>query len=146
MTTLKLEINFDMDGTLADFYGVENWLEDLKNENARPYEQAKPLFNFSSLARQIHRLQRNGYEVNIISWLSKSGSNEFNQEIVEVKKAWLEKHLPSVEFDNINIVDYGTPKSLFGQGILFDDEKPNREDWQGLAYDVDDILEILRAL
>lgn len=27
---------FDMDGTIADLYGVENWLEDLRNEVARP--------------------------------------------------------------------------------------------------------------
>ena len=30
-------INFDMDGTLADFYGVDNWLEYLVNKDAYPY-------------------------------------------------------------------------------------------------------------
>ena len=27
MKTLNITINFDMDGTIADLYGVENWLE-----------------------------------------------------------------------------------------------------------------------
>lgn len=141
-----LSINFDMDGTLANFYGVENWLEDLINNNARPYAIAEPLFNFSALARQIHRLQKIGYKVNIISWLSKSGTEEFNAEVTAVKMAWLKKHLPSVEFDEIHIVKYGTPKSICGNGILFDDEERNRIEWNGTAYDVNNILEVLRNL
>lgn len=140
------QINFDMDGTLANFYGVNGWLDDLIQENARPYRQARPLFNFSALARQIHRLQKLGYEINIISWLSKTGTDNFNTEVTQVKKEWLKKHLPSVEFDNITIVKYGTPKSTCGNGILFDDEENNRKEWKGIAFDVENILEILRKL
>ncbi len=139
-------INFDMDGTLANFYGVEGWLDDLISSNPRPYAIAKPLFNFSAFAKQIHRLQAEGYEVNIISWLSKSGTEEFNETVTAVKKAWLAKHLPSVHFDHITIVEYGTPKSTCGSGILFDDEERNRNEWDGIAYDVQNILEILRNL
>lgn len=140
------EINFDMDGTLANFYGVEGWLNDLINSNSRPYAIAKPLFNFSVLARQIHRLQNLGYKVNIISWLSKSGTEEFNAEVTAIKMAWLAKHLPSVQFDRITIVEYGTPKSTCGNGILFDDEERNRTEWKGIAYDVENILEVLKGL
>lgn len=140
------EINFDMDGTLANFYEVENWLDYLMAGDTTPYEVAKPLFNFSSLARILNRLQRNGYKINIISWLAKSGDDDFMEAIAEVKKAWLAKHLPSVVWDEINIVAYGTPKSLFGNGILFDDEEPNREEWRGIAYDVNNILEVLKGL
>ena len=71
-------INFDMDGTLADFYGVDNWLEYLVNKDAYPYAAAKPLVNMSVLARYLNRLQRNGYEINIISWLAKNSSNICN--------------------------------------------------------------------
>ena len=38
-------ICFDMDGTIADLYGVDGWLDDLINKSARPYEVAKPLVN-----------------------------------------------------------------------------------------------------
>lgn len=146
MNATVKEINFDMDGTLADFYGVENWLEYLLNSDVTPYAVAKPLINFSVLARYIHKLQKNGYKVNIISWLSKSGTDEFNNAVTATKLEWLAKHLPSVTFDNIAIVKYGTPKSTCGNGILFDDEINNRKEWKGLAYDVNNILEILRNL
>lgn len=140
------EINFDMDGTIANFYGVENWLQYLINEDAFPYEVAKPMINFSAFARLLNKLRRDGWKVNIISWTSKSGSDDFNEEVAEAKLDWLAEHLPSVHFDNISIIPYGTPKSLYGNGILFDDERHNREDWNGIAYDVENILEILKNL
>jgi hypothetical protein len=114
--------------------------------DATPYKVAKPLVNMSVLARYLNRLQRKGYSINIISWLSKSGTKEFNEEVTTAKLGWLRKHLPSVKWDKINIVPYGTPKQTLGNGILFDDEKPNRDNWIGTAYDVNNILEVLRNL
>ena len=139
-------INFDMDGTLANFYGVEGWLDDLENSRSRPYAIAKPLVNMSSLARLLNKLQKRGYTINIISWLSKTGTPEFNAEVTSVKQKWLTKHLPSVQWDNIYIVPYGTPKHTLASGILFDDEKQNREEWGRGAYDVDNILGVLKGL
>ena len=52
-------IYFDMDGTIADLYGVEGWLNDLESENERPYATAKPLIRMSALARVLNRLQKN---------------------------------------------------------------------------------------
>lgn len=140
------QINFDMDGTIADFYGVENWLDYLIAEDVTPYAIARPLINMNSLARILNRLQRNGYKICIISWTSKSGSSEYNDRVAEVKKAWLAQHLASVHFDEINIVNYGTPKYTIGSGILFDDEEPNRNMWGEGAYDVENIIEILKNL
>jgi hypothetical protein len=62
---------------------------------------------------------------------------------------WLKNHLPSVYWDEYKIVPYGTPKHEvveFGTGILFDDEIPNRNNWTGTAYDVQNIIEILKGL
>lgn len=140
------EINLDIDGTIADLYGVENWLDYLMAKDTTPYEVAKPLVNLSSLARVLNRLQRNGYTIGIISWLAKNADNEYNTRVEEVKMAWLAKHLPSVKWDKISIVAYGTPKSNCGRGILFDDEQRNRREWRGVAYDVDNIIEILKNL
>lgn len=146
-------IYFDMDGTIANLYGVEGWLDDLINSRVRPYAEATPMLNFSVFARQLHRLQNCGYRIGIVSWLSKSGTEEYNARVTETKKEWLAKHLPSVEWDEINIVAYGTPKStvVSESGILFDDEIPNRKEWNlafedGMAFDVKNILEILRSL
>lgn len=141
-----LEINFDMDGTIADFYGVENWLQYLMERNPLPYEIAKPLVNMSVLARRLNSLQRKGYKVNIISWLSKCSDNDFDNAVTVAKVQWLRKHLPSVHWDSINIVRYGTPKNTIGSGILFDDEEPNRKMWGEGAYDVHNILEILKEI
>jgi hypothetical protein len=139
-------INFDMDGTIADFYGVENWLQYLMERNPFPYEVAKPLVNMSVLARRLNSLQRKGYKVNIISWLSKCSDNDFDNAVTVAKIRWLRKHLPSVHWDSINIVRYGTPKNTIGCGILFDDEEPNRKMWGEGAYDVHNILEILKEI
>ena len=149
MKTLNITINFDMDGTIADLYGVENWLEYLIAENTFPYANAKPLLRLSALARKLNALQRNGYNIAIISWLSKSGTAEYNEAVTTVKLNWLAKHLPSVNWDEIHIVPYGTPKQNFCNNpldILFDDEERNRTNWTGRAYDVQNILEILREI
>jgi len=139
-----MRINFDLDGTIADLYGVEGWLDDIINKNARPYREAKPLVNLSSLARVLNRLQRNGYEIAVISWLAKNSTTEYDERVKKAKLEWLENHLPSVKWDKISIVAYGTPKSTCGNGILFDDEEPNRKEWNGKAYDVNDIIGILK--
>lgn len=139
-------INFDMDGTLCDFYGVEGWLDCLVARDPKPYAEAKPLLNLSALARKLNRLQRDGYEINIISWLAKNSTAEFDAEVMETKKAWLAKHLPSVQWNNVTIVPYGVNKATLGNGILFDDEEPNRNMWGDGAYDATNILGVLKAI
>lgn len=140
------EINFDMDGTIANLYGVEGWLEMLLAGDTTPYAEAKPLVNFSALARILNRLQRNGWTIGVITWLAKVDNDEYNNRVAEVKREWLAKHLPSVKWDKVAVVKYGTPKSTCGNGILFDDEAPNRAEWKGTAYDVNNIIEVLKAL
>ena len=149
MKNLNITINFDMDGTIADLYGVENWLDYLIAGDVFPYENAEPLLRLSALARRLNNLQKNGYNLAIISWLSKSGTDKYNAEVEAVKRKWLAKHLPSVKWDAIHIVPYGTPKQDFcGNPLdtLFDDEARNRENWTGRAYDVENILEILKEI
>ena len=142
-------IFFDMDGTIADLYGVENWLDYLIASDTLPYAIAKPLLKLNSLARVLNRLQRRGYRIGIISWLSKSGTAEYNNAVTETKKNWLKKHLASVNFDEIHIVKYGTPKQMFARtenDILFDDEEKNRNNWTGKAFDVNAIIKILKGM
>ena len=144
----KITINFDMDGTFVDLYGVKNWLEMLIAEDTTPYATAEPLLRLCTLARMLNKLQRNGYEIAVISWLSKSGTEEYNRAVTEVKMAWLAEHLPSVKWDRITIVPYGTPKQNFCENpldILFDDEERNRTNWTGRAFDVQNIVEILKT-
>ena len=146
---MRKEIWFDMDGTIADLYGVEGWLEDLMNENTRPYEVAGVLMNMQALARVLNRLIKRGYSIGIVSWTAKSGSEEYNKRIAEVKKEWLKKHLASVKFEEIKILKYGSPKWKVAKdekAILFDDEERNRKEWKGIAYNVENIMEVLKGV
>lgn len=149
MKKLNVTINFDLDGTIADLYGVPNWLPMLIAEDTTPYEVAKPLVRLCTLARMLNKLQRNGYKIAVITWLAKDATADYNERVAQTKLEWLAKHLPSVEWDNINIIEYGTPKENFCEtpfDILFDDEEQNRENWNGIAFDVDDIVGILKTL
>lgn len=143
---MKKEIWFDMDGTIANFYGVEGWLEYIKREQTKPYREARPLINMKHLAKELNRLQKLGYTIGIISWLAKGSTENYDKKVENAKKNWLKSHLRSVKFDKINIVKYGTPKENFGKGILFDDEELNRKNWKEKAFDEKNIIEILRAI
>lgn len=142
-------IYFDMDGTIANLYGVEGWLEMLINGDETPYVQATPLLRLATLARMLNKLQKLGWSIGIISWLAKNGSDEYNYHVTEAKKKWLKTHMPSVTWNEIKIVKYGTPKSTVvneSKGILFDDEENNRTEWNGTAYDVQNIIEVLKTI
>lgn len=144
-----MRICFDMDGTIANLYGVENWLEMLINHDETPYKKAAVLVNMNMLARMLNKLQKKGYQIGIISWLAKGSNDDYDARVTKAKKEWLAKHLHSVQFDFIEIVKYGTPKSFVAKtknDILFDDEIGNRTEWTGKAYDVHNIFEVLRSL
>ena len=147
-------IYFDMDGTLANLYAVENWCEKLRAYDATPYAEAKTLLNMQALAHRLNKLQENGYTIGIISWLSKDSTPEYDAAVIAEKLAWLKKHLNSVEWNEVHMVAYGKRKSKLAQikdGYLFDDNKSIRKEWikhnpNGWAFDVDDILGVLDLL
>ena len=139
---------FDMDGTIADLYAVENWLPMLRAYDPTPYKNAKPLVHMSTLARLIHKAQSKGYAVGVLSWLSKTSTPEYDSKVTTAKLNWLRKHLPSVVFDAIVIVPYGKTKDDFNMGddILFDDEERNRSEWGGTSYDVANLTKTLATV
>ena len=75
---------FDMDGTIADLYGVEGWLTDLCAENVRPYAEARPLVDCERLINAIMFLKAEGFKFGIISWTSRGGSAEYNKTVRKV--------------------------------------------------------------
>lgn len=149
MKELNITINFDLDGTIADLYADPNWLAMLRAFDPTPYATAKPLLRLNALARRLNTLQRNGYRIAVISWLSKESTPAYDEAVTATKLEWLAKHLPSVNWDEITIVPYGTPKENYCHNpldILFDDEERNRNNWTGRAYGVDNIMEILKEI
>lgn len=126
-------IYFDMDGTIANFYGVPGWLECLERSEVHPYEVAAPLINMQALAHRLNNLRARGYHIGIVSWTSKNGTDEFNEATKVAKLKWLKRHLGSVVWDEIKIIPYGSPKSkavrYASEGFLFDDEEQNQREW-----------------
>ena len=142
-------IYFDMDGTIANLYGVNNWLDMIIAKDETPYRIAEPMVRMNVLARVLNSLARKGWTIGIVSWLAKNSNTEYDEKVTKAKIEWLKTHLKSVHFEEIHIVPYGTPKETVVQnpmGILFDDEEPNRNNWVGTAYDVNEIIEILKAI
>ena len=140
---------WDMDGTIANLYAVENWLPKLRAEDASPYAEAEVLWNMSQLARLMNQVQTMGYKLGIISWTSKGSSESYADAVTQAKLEWLGQHLASVKFDHIVIVDYGTPKAEFmdtEDDILFDDEEPNRDAWKGEAFEPEMMVKVLKHL
>jgi hypothetical protein len=142
-----MKIWFDMDGTIADLYGVADWLPSLMARDTRPYEVARGLGNLALIARLLNKVQANGHEIGIISWTAKNAPADCNARVAIAKREWLHHHFPSVTWNEIKVVEYGTNKYMAtGGGILFDDEKPNRDLWGAGAYEPAEIVEVLKAL
>ena len=116
---------FDMDGTIADLYHVENWLPKLRAYDPSPYKEAAPMWDMDRLSAVLEALQALGHTVTVVSWLSKESTIEYNRATRAAKRAWLrEQNFP---FDEIHLVKYGTPKSKFSKSdainIFFDDSE-----------------------
>lgn len=149
--TDKKVIVFDMDGTIADFYGVEGWLKDLESHNTRPYEMAKPLYDMNELGALLNELKEIGYIIAITTWLAAGSTKEYDDRVRKAKLEWLEKY--GFPYDEIHLVKYGTTKAnctrkLGGYQILVDDNEKVRKGWKlGATIDANEnILEMLKAL
>lgn len=142
------KIWFDMDGTIADLYGVKDWLPKLQAHDPTPYAKAKPLVNMAALSRMMRNRQAKGYKVCIVSALSKNSTPAYDAAVMKAKIAWLKKHLASVQFDEIRFVPYSFQKEDVNSGgdILFDDEQRHLEAWTGTAYHAKEMMEKLKRV
>lgn len=125
-------IVFDMDGTIADFYGVDGWLDYLKAENTTPYEVAKPLYKMDYLNALLVLLKTQGWKIVVTTWLAKGGTKEYNDRTRKAKLEWLAKH--NFPYDEIHLVKYGTTKAnctrkIGGYQVLVDDNENVRKGW-----------------
>ena len=142
---------FDMDGTIADFYGVEGWLEYLNNADTTPYDIAEPMYDTEVLNNILNSLKALGWKIVVTSWLAKNNVNDYADRIRTSKLSWLERY--SFPYDEVHLVKYGTTKAdctrrLGGYQVLVDDNAEIRKGWHlGNTIDAnDDILVKLMAL
>lgn len=133
-------ICIDMDGTIADLYGYPDWLGALtQDENADPYRYCAPLVNCRRLRNALRCAMDAGHDVYIISWnCGGDTSRAYRKQVTAAKRRWLQAH--GIPYTRLRVVPNGKPKSsiIDGPGVLFDDEKRNREEWEasgrGSAY------------
>lgn len=124
---------FDMDGTIADLYGVKGWLKMLRAEDPTPYEKAKPMYDMVILTAILWVLKNDGWRIAVTSWLAKDSTSEYDAKVRQAKKNWLDRY--DFPYDEIHLVKYGTTKANCtrkhgGVQILVDDNEKVRNGWQ----------------
>lgn len=129
---MNRSINFDMDGSINKFYDVPDWLPKLRAEDPSPYLDAEPMWDMEKLNEVLEKLREAGWEINVITWLSKNSSEEYKDTVREAKKAWLEKW--GFVYDHFHGVQYGATKAdsvreRTDYGILIDDNAKVRDGW-----------------
>ena len=150
-----MKIVFDMDGTIADLYAVENWGPRLRAEDASPYAEAVPMWDMEILNQLLEMLMAQGHEIIIVTWLSKDSTEEYKDAVREAKREWLaEQCFP---YNRFHGVQYGATKADSirkymnpdEEAILIDDNAKVRNGWHlGRAIDPTDIdiIQFLESL
>jgi hypothetical protein len=123
---------FDMDGTIANLYGVDGWLADLRAENTRPYAVAEPLVNMEILNLLISIFKARGWRIVVTTWLAKNATKAYDDAVRATKIDWLHRY--GFEYDEIHLVKYGTTKAnctrkIGGFQVLVDDNEKIRKGW-----------------
>ena len=129
---MKKTLVFDMDGTIADFYGVQGWLEDIRSGNPRPYIVAEPMYDMEVLRVILEALKAQGWTIVVTSWLAKGSDKSFDEVTRIAKRDWLTRY--NFPADEIHLVKYGTTKAnctrkIGGFQILVDDNEQVRKGW-----------------
>lgn len=147
-------IYFDMDGTIANLYAVDGWLDMLRNFEAYPYLEAAPMCDMLRLVKVLNALKAEGYTIGVITWLSKESNRQYDREVRETKRLWLQAHGLWACMDEVHMVKYGTPKHRVAKirhGILIDDNSDVREAWENYGGETinpveEDLIEALARL
>ncbi len=142
-------IYFDMDGTIANLYEYDGWLDMLHKESVEPYAECSTLVDVEELNNILNAFISLGIVIGIISWGAMNGSKEYCKRTRKAKKAWCDKYFPKI-FTEFHVVKYGTPKHHvrnIKDSILVDDNAEVREAWNGETIDAtQNIIELLREL
>lgn len=127
---------FDMDGTIANLYGVNGWLESLRAYDSSPYEKAMPLYDMDMFNSILHIIKSKGWRIVVTSWLAKGSTPIYDKAVRKAKRDWLKKW--GVPYDEIHLVKYGTPKhrvTKYPFQVLVDDNEKVRDAWKGRTID-----------
>lgn len=139
-------IYFDMDGTIANLYAVENWEPKLRSSDPSPYADAVPMVDMDALNKLCEAFATKGVTIGIITWLAMDADKSYDDAVREAKMEWLQTHFPC--FSECHMVKYGTTKLSTARcknSILVDDNAKVRAGWHGYAA-IDATKDILEEL
>ena len=118
-------IYFDLDGTIADLYGFNDWLTYLQNEQTDPYTEAGLLVDGEQFRNFLAAGKAAGVLFGVISWSAKNASKDYQKAVRRAKIDWLKKNNLLGYFDELHVIKYGTPKNRVAKnrtGVLIDDD------------------------
>lgn len=127
---------FDMDGTIANLYGVKNWLKMLRAYDPTPYEIATPIYDMDLLNSLLQIIKSKGWHIVVTSWLSKESTPTYDKAVRLAKRKWLKEN--GFPYDEIHLVKYGTPKhrvTRYPFQVLVDDNADVRTAWKARTID-----------
>ena len=126
----KQIVYLDMDGTIANLYGMENWLEKLRNEVEGLFLECEPFLTENELKNYFPTEE---FELRICSMTPLNATEEYCQVVINEKNQWLDKYFPSITH-RVYMV-YGHNKNLKNSvnHILVDDNETIRNSYKGLA-------------
>lgn len=119
-----------MDGTIANLYGIENWLPRLRAEDKTIFLECEPMISEKEL---LNKFPTENFEMKILSMTPLNATENYCLDVINQKNEWLNKYFPSITKRIYK--PYGHNKNLKNSknAILIDDSEPIRNSWRGIA-------------
>ena len=124
--TAKRIVYFDMDGTIADLYNSDRWLE--KIQARQPvFSNLAPMVDMVALQKVMGLLRDDDTDFGVITWLPMDADEQYCKACTVEKSDWLMEMFGTDAFTECYCVKYDTPKhevpgrKLTKNDILIDD-------------------------
>lgn len=126
--TMNKIVYFDMDGTIANLYGVNNCFKRLDNLDASVYSEAKPIDKYINMLKEFKNM---GYKVIILSCLGMISEPTFDKQTCINKDKWLDKYVGKEYIDERIYIPNTKHKEQYVNtlGILVDDDERVLNNW-----------------
>ena len=128
----KQIVYLDMDGTIADLYGISDWLGKLRREEKNLFLSCNAFITEEDLFKIF---PPELFDIRILSMTPKGASEEYCKRVVYEKNVWLDLFFPRIT--KRIYLKYGNNKNLKNSKnhILIDDNKIIRENFRGIAVE-----------
>ena len=128
----KQKVYLDMDGTIYNLYGRENWLERLLSGDESVFWGDFRLITENDLR---FRYPASEFEIVILSMTPKGADEEYCKRVITVKDAWLDMYFPSITKRIYKKYSHNKNLPHCENAILIDDNAEIRKTWRGTAID-----------